>query len=123
LAAVTSLFVVPLLLGMLQVSRMCMVSQLLTNAAREGCRVAVKNGKTSSDVTTRVNATLSASGISSGAVTTALTPTAIGSTHLGDTIRLDVSVNLSSVSWLPYTYLFSSSTKIIGSATMGSERQ
>jgi hypothetical protein len=122
MAIVTSLFVVPLLLGMLQTSRLCMVAQLLTNAAREGCRVAAKNGNVSSDVTARVNATLSASGISSGAVTTTCSPTAIESTHLGDAITVNVSVSFSSVSWLSYTYLFPSSTRISGSATMASER-
>jgi hypothetical protein len=122
MVAITALVIVPLVVGMLQVSRMCMVSQLLTNAAREGCRVAVRNGNASADVTTRVNAALSASGISTTGVVIQLTPMDIGTTHLGDSIRLDVSVPFRNVSWLPYTYFFASTMSLSGSAIMSSER-
>jgi Flp pilus assembly protein TadG len=125
MALVMSLFVIPLILGMLETSRFCMVSQLLTNAAREGCRVAVKNGKTSSDVTTRVNATLSAAGIASNLLTIAITiptgRTSLQTTQLGDSINVNVSVYYSTVRLLPYSFLFGSTTQVSGSATMSSE--
>ena len=46
-----------------------MVAQMLTTAAREGCRVAVLDGMTQTDVQNRINAVLSGSGISVGTVT------------------------------------------------------
>ena len=58
-----------LVLGIIESSRLGMVSQLLTTAAREGCRVAVINGMTQADVQNRVNAVLNGSGISVGTVT------------------------------------------------------
>ena len=125
LAAVLSLFVLPLVLGMIEASRLCMVSQLLTNAAREGCRVAVRNGTTSSDVTARVDQTVNDAGISSSLITTQLTPASIESIHWDDAdnkITLTVSVRFNQVSWLPLTYFVGSTAQVVGSATMSSER-
>ena len=67
----------PLVLGMIEATRMCMVSQLLANAAREGCRLAVTEATTTSadasaaltDVNTRITTVLSGSGITSGTLT------------------------------------------------------
>jgi len=72
-AAVEMAFIAPafltLVLGIIESSRLGMVAQLLTTAAREGCRVAVLNGMTQTDVQNRINAVLSGSGISVGTVT------------------------------------------------------
>ena len=58
-----------LVMGMIEAARLGMVCQLLTTAAREGCRVAVLNGMTQSDVQDRINTVLNGSGISVGTVT------------------------------------------------------
>ena len=58
-----------LVLGIIESSRLGMVSQLLTTAAREGCRVAVINGMNLSEVQNRVHSVLNGSGISVGTVT------------------------------------------------------
>ena len=72
-SAVEMAFIAPvflaLVMGIIESSRLGMVCQLLTTAAREGSRVAVLNGMTQTDVQTRVNAVLSGSGISVGTVT------------------------------------------------------
>src|SRR3954471_10534617 len=79
-SAVEMAFVAPvflmLIMGTIESSRLGMVAQLLTTAAREGCRVAVVSGMTQADVQNRVNAVLNGSGISVGTVT----PTCTGST-------------------------------------------
>src|SRR3954452_6988074 len=71
--AVEMAFVAPvflmLVLGIIESSRLGMVSQLLTTAAREGCRVAVINGMTQPDVQGRVERVLNGSGIAVGTVT------------------------------------------------------
>ena len=72
-SAVEMAFIAPvfltLVLGIIESSRLGMVSQLLTTAAREGCRVAVINGMTQTDVQNRINGVLNGSGISVGTVT------------------------------------------------------
>ena len=102
---------IPLVFGMIQTARICMVSQLLTNAAREGCRVAVTNNMTSADVTNRVNTVLANTGI---APTITLSPTVLHwisdsqpGTAYNDpnpTISLTLSVSFQKVSWLPTVY-------------------
>ena len=110
-----------LVLGMLEASRMCMVAQLLANAAGEGCRVAVSMRKTSQDVTTRVAATLTAAGIAPSLVTASLSPSSIETTRLNVPIKLTLNVNFSQVNWLPTPFFFKSST-VSASAVMLSQR-
>lgn len=120
LAAVLPLFVT-LILGVLECSRVGMVNQLLTTAAREGCRVAVIAGSTQTDVQNRVNwfLTQSGSGISVGTVTPS--PSNWASASSGTAITVTLSVPFSQVSWLGTPYLFKTST-ITASATMSCER-
>ena len=72
-SAVEMAFIAPvfltLVLGIIESSRLGMVSQLLTTAAREGCRVAVINGMTQTDVQNRIDSVLNGSGVSVGTVT------------------------------------------------------
>jgi len=110
MAVVTPMLIL-LVFGMMEVTRMCMVAQLLTNAAREGCRVAVNNGTTSADVDARVKATLDASDTKIyPLITETLSPTAIQSTALNTPITLTLSVPFSSVDWLAPPLFFSSRT-------------
>jgi hypothetical protein len=106
---------------MLEAARMCMVAQLLANAAREGCRVAASNGKTTADVTTRVNATLTAAGITPSLVTTTLNPTDVTTATSSQTITLTLSVSFDKVNWLP-TPFFYKSTTMTSRAVMLSQR-
>jgi Flp pilus assembly protein TadG len=121
MALITPVFLT-LVLGIIETSRLGMVAQLLTTAAREGCRVAVLSGSTQSDVQNRVDAVLSGSGISVGTVT----PTCTGSgpwtsASSGTPITVSFSVPYSKVSWLKVPYFLKTAT-ITGSATMSSER-
>ncbi|SIO23934.1 TadE-like protein [Singulisphaera sp. GP187] len=113
---------ITLVLGQIETSRLGMVSQLLTTAAREGCRVAVIPGKAQSDVQNRVNSVLAGSGIPIGAVTpTCPSPDVWDSSSAGTPITVRLSVPYSSVSWLGTPFFLKGAT-ITASATMSSER-
>ena len=58
-----------LLLGMLECARLGMAVQVVTSAAREGCRVAALPGNTATTAQTRVNTVLSQSGFPSATIT------------------------------------------------------
>ena len=99
--ALVAPLLIALIMGQLETSRLGMVAQLLTTAAREGCRVAVINGNTQAKVQARVNAVLAGSGISVGTVT----PTAGWQTAVtGTPITVSFNVPYSQVSWFPTPY-------------------
>jgi Flp pilus assembly protein TadG len=120
MALVAPVFVT-LLMGVFESSRLGMVAQLLTSAAREGCRVAVLPGSTQSDVQTRVTAVLSGSGIPVGTVTPTCPSAYAWQTAPGGTpITVSLSVPYSQVSWLGTPY-FLNGTLVSASATLSSE--
>lgn len=123
-AIALSIFVL-LLLAMIEITRLGMASQLLTHAAREGCRVAVIDGKVKTDVDSTVRGILNGGGITTytSAIATGSSPatTDITNTVLGDSITLTLTVRFSNVGWLS-TPLFLGSASISTSATMSSER-
>jgi Flp pilus assembly protein TadG len=119
--AIISPLVVALMMGQLESSRLGMVMQLLTTASREGCRVAVLNGSTQTDVQNRVAAVLDGSGIDVGTVTpTCPTPYAWDSAPMGTPITVTLSVPYASVSWLG-TPFFLKDAIVTASATLSSE--
>jgi Flp pilus assembly protein TadG len=125
-SAVEMAFVAPvfltLVLGIIESSRLGMVTQLLTTAAREGCRVAVLNGMEQTDVQNRVDAVLKGSGIPVGTVApTCPSPYAWDTSPGGTPITVNLTVPYTSVSWLPVP-LFLGGVNITCSATMSSER-
>jgi Flp pilus assembly protein TadG len=121
MAMVAPIFVA-LLLGMIEAARLGMVAQLLTTAAREGCRVAVLDGMTQTDVQNRINSVLNGSGISVGTVTpTCSSPYTWTTAPSGTAITVSFSVPYSQVSWLKLSGFLNGAT-INASATMSSER-
>lgn len=120
MALVAPLFVT-LILGQIETSRLGMVAQLLTTAAREGCRVAVLPGATQDGVQTRVNTVLSGSGIPVGTVTpTCPSGYTWNSAPGGTAITVSLSVPYSQVSWLGAPF-FLANANVNASATMSSE--
>jgi Flp pilus assembly protein TadG len=108
-----------LVLGMIETSRLGMASQLITTAAREGCRVAILPGKVEADVQTRINVVLAGSGIPVGTITP--TPSNWDTSSGGTAITVTISVPYRQVAWFsPSLYL--TSATITASATMSSER-
>ncbi len=120
MALVVPIFVT-LLLGQIESSRLGMVAQLITTAAREGCRVAILPGAQQSDVQNRVTAVLSGSGISVGTVTPTCPSGYTWNTAPGGTpITVSLSVPFSQVSWLGTPFFLNGAT-VSASATLSSE--
>jgi hypothetical protein len=108
-------------MAQIESARLGMVAQLLTTAAREGCRVAVIPGHTETDVQDRINAVLSGSGISVGTITpTCPSPYTWSTAPLGTAITVSLSVPYSQVTWLGTPYFLNGAT-VSASATMSSE--
>jgi Flp pilus assembly protein TadG len=101
-AAVEFAVVVPVLIlivfGMIEFSRVMMVEQILTNAAREGARKGSLPGTTTSDVTTAVSNYMTNSGLSGQTTTVSPDPS---TANPGDAITVTVSIPFNNVSWLP----------------------
>ncbi len=88
-----------LIFGMIEFGRMVMVQQVLTNASREGARIAVLDGATTSDVTTAVQNYLAGASVSGATIT--VTPNPPSSAGYGEPVTVTVSVGFNQVSWLP----------------------
>ena len=95
-----------------------MAVQLLTTAARDGCRTASLPNTTQTDVTNRITAVLSGSGIPQP--TTTLVPSDWTTAAQGEAISLTLSVPYKNISWLSSAGILSGN--ITASATFGSEK-
>jgi len=100
-------FVAPIfflmLLGLIELSRGLMVKHMLLNAARQGCRIGVLEGKGNSDINTAVTAALAPIGITSDTVVVEVND-GIGDalTASADSeVTVIVSVPVSAVTWVP----------------------
>lgn len=108
-----------LILGMIEMSQLGMANQVLTNAAREGARVAVIPGNTADDVTTTVQRLMNQGGITN--YTPTITPPDPTTTKLGDPVTVSVSTSFKNISWLSKP-LYLGSVTLSGSSTLSSER-
>jgi Flp pilus assembly protein TadG len=121
LAIIAPVFIA-LVMGQIETSRLGMVSQLLTTAACEGCRVAVVNGNTQTDVQNRITAVLAGSGITPATSTISCTGDSTwDNSSMGTPITVSLSVPYSQVSWLGTPFFLKDAT-VSASATMSSER-
>ena len=112
------------ILGLFELGRGYMVQHLMTNAARQGCRVAVIEGKTSTDVNNAVYAVLNGEGISGDAVTVQVNDASgnASSAQSGDEITVTVSIPASTVSWIPAPSFYSERSPA-STPCVGNERQ
>jgi hypothetical protein len=76
-----------------------MVQQVITNASREGARVAILDGATTTSVTTAVQNYLTGGHINGATVTVNPNPPSLAG--YGAPVTVTVSVNFDQVSWLP----------------------
>lgn len=88
-----------LVFGMIEYGRMVMVQQVITNASREGCRRAVLDGATVTDVNDAVNNYLTSAGIKDATIT--ITPNPPTNAGFGQPVTVVVSIAFNKVSWLP----------------------
>ena len=98
-----------LVFGTIEFGRLVMVQQVLVNAAREGARVAILSGSTTSKVTTAVDNYLSAAGISGATASVSPDPPS-GATY-GSSVTVTVSVPFSDVCWTLKPLFLSSTTQ------------
>lgn len=102
-SAVEFAFVAPwffmLVLGMVEFGRAVMVQQIITNASREGARVAVLDGTTTAEVTTKVDDYLTSAGIEGADIT--VNPNPPNTAEYGDPVTVEVSIGFGEVSWVP----------------------
>jgi len=85
--------------GMIEYGRMVMVQQVITNASREGARVAVLDGSTAANVTEAAEGLLTGASISGANIS--VTPNPPSSAVYGAPVTVAVSVSFNQVSWLP----------------------
>jgi Flp pilus assembly protein TadG len=97
-AVVAPVFIM-LVFGMIEYGRMVMVQQLITNASREGARVAVLDGATTSSVQSQVNSYLTNASISGQTVT--VNPNPPSNAGYGAPVTVTVTIPFNQVSWLP----------------------
>jgi Flp pilus assembly protein TadG len=123
-AAVEFAIVAPLffllVFGMLEFGRAIMVQQVLTNAAREGARIAVLDSPnpTHDQVVNTVTSYMQNSGISGINVT--MNPNEPTTASYGQLVTVTVNVPFNSVSWLPAPWFLGGAT-LTASAVMRRE--
>ena len=107
--------------GMIEFGRAIMVQQILTNASREGARVAVLDSPTptAGQVQSTVTSYLQNAGISGATVT--IDPTEPTTAGYGAPVTVTVNIPFASVSWLPTPMFLGTSTKLRASTVMRRE--
>lgn len=116
--AVVAPLLFALTLGMMEVSRMVMVKQLMVSASREGARLAVLPGTTSAEVVALVSQELTATSVNG--VNIQVQPSNLATAGVGTPITVSLNVEASTVSWVP-TPLFSFNQTLSASTTMRKE--
>jgi Flp pilus assembly protein TadG len=116
-----------LIFGMIEFGRMVMVQQVITNASREGARVAVLDGTTLSEINTQIDNYLQSAHLSSAAVdVTAIDDETGGGkpyeqSDYADTINVTVSIPFGQVSWLPSSFFINDDTVLTATTSMRRE--
>jgi len=107
--------------GMIEFGRMIMVQQVITNASREGARIAVLDSPTPTAgvVANTVDNYLESAGISGGSIT--IDPAEPTSASYGQPVTVTVQVPFSDVSWLPSPMFISGNTNLTASTVMRRE--
>ena len=90
-----------LIFGMIEYGRMVMVQQVITNASREGARLAVLDGATYAEVDARVDEYLVSASIDTASAVVTVAPDPPTNAAFGDPITVSVSIPFAEVSWLP----------------------
>jgi Flp pilus assembly protein TadG len=121
-AVVAPVFFV-MVLGLIEIGRACMVTDLLTEAARRACRAGVIEGTSSSAIQSAASNYLTSVGVSSESVNVYVNDTPVGSTNVSampayTEITVVVTVPVSSVAWVPPWFL---SGSLSGQYTMRRE--
>ena len=104
-------FVVPvfftLMLGIFEFGKGFMCLHILANAARQGCRVAILDGRGTSDVTSTVDRLLQSERISGYSISVLVNDSAGNPLNAasGDEITVSISIPVSEITCVPHGYL------------------
>lgn len=131
MALVLPLFLM-LILGIIEFGRAMMVANLVTNAAREGARMAVLDGSTNTDVTSAVQTFLQSAighSVSAGDIAVTITVTAatgnpnpannVANASSRDLITVKVQLPFNKVALIPGNYL--KGQQLVGQSAMRHE--
>ena len=93
-----------LVMGIIELGRVLMVQHLMTNAARQACRVGVIGGTPTQTISSTALQALTSQGVTSSQATVQVNDgSADASTaKSGDEITVIVSAPMSNISWLPF---------------------
>ncbi len=91
--------------GSIEFGRALMTTQSLEEAARSGCRVAVLQGATTTEIETEIDRILGPAGITNRSVQ--VLPTNYTSSARWTPVTVTVSANYNDMSWLPLPNFFS----------------
>lgn len=116
-----------MIFGMIEFGRMVMVQQVITNASREGARLAVLDGTNNQAVKDAVDVYLAAARVS-GASTRVFVGSDDGSEDVapntagyGDPVGVVITIAFSQVSWLPSPMIIGGATELTASTVMRRE--
>jgi Flp pilus assembly protein TadG len=119
--AVLAPFLAILILGMFELARGIMVKQMLNDAARRACRVAIQPQKANSDVTSEINNILSDNGIPSADATITVQVNGVtadcSTAKQNDKVSVKVAIPTSDTFWIS-THWLSSTSIMSDSVTM-----
>lgn len=102
---------------MIEFGRMVMVQQVLTNASREGARLAVLDGTEASDVKNTVVSYLNDASIPATVNDVEVDPPLLSSAEFGDPVTVEIKIRFDQVSWLP-TPMYLSGDKLLSATTV-----
>ncbi|MCE5267671.1 MAG: pilus assembly protein [Planctomycetaceae bacterium] len=110
-----------LVFGIIEFGRAIMVQEIITNASREGARLAVLDAPnpTAGQVNTTVTTYLANAGISGATVT--INPAEPTSAGYGQPVSVTVSIPFGNVSWLPAPMFLGKATKLTAKSVMRRE--
>jgi Flp pilus assembly protein TadG len=118
-AVVAPLFFL-MVFGMIEFGRMIMVQQVITNASREGARIGVLDGATTSTVRSAVRNYCQGASVPVQDDQVTVIPDPPSSAGYGAPVTITVSVNFNQVSWLP-SPMFLGGQALTASAVMRRE--
>jgi Flp pilus assembly protein TadG len=110
--AVVSIVFFVIVLGIIEACRMLMVCRMLSDASFRACRTVVIEGTANSDAQSAIDAYLPSIGISGYSMTVLVNDTVADAStaNANDEVTVQVSVPVSSVTWIPgQTFFFSGS--------------
>jgi Flp pilus assembly protein TadG len=125
LAAVEAAILLPVVLllvfGMIEYGWMFLKAQQVQGAARSGCRVAIRETASNTNVTTAIQTTMTNGGLGLSGYTVALSPSNVALALPGENVSVTVTVPYQGGIWLTHIPFIPVPTNLHSTATMAKE--